>query len=149
MRYLIISYKLLLFCVKYFFITFFSVSSIFEILEGWWAWNDQNKFSGMAHLSSGPAAGGHGPVDRAPAAWHNHSSRLPQHSGWRPGPWPDWWELGRARRRPGGAYTTIISKVGSAHVNAEYAEHRQWTILHIDFSNCISWRLHSWAQNVY
>ena len=56
MRYIIINYKLLIFFVKfgniYFFITFFSVSSIFENLEGWGAGNGQNKFRGLTHLSS-------------------------------------------------------------------------------------------------
>ncbi len=36
----------------YIFITFFCVYSIFVFLEGWGAWNDQNKFRGLAHLSS-------------------------------------------------------------------------------------------------
>ncbi len=63
MRYIIINYKLLIFFVKfgyiYIFITFFSVSSIFEFLEGWGAGNGLNKFRGMAHLSSAARAYDH------------------------------------------------------------------------------------------
>ncbi len=36
------------------YIIFLYIYSIWAFLEGWGAWNDQNKFRGLAHLSSIP-----------------------------------------------------------------------------------------------
>ncbi len=84
--------------MKYiYFFYIFVYKFIFVFLEGWGAWNDQNKFRGLAHLSSGPGRpAGVRPAGPARGVRRNSAGR-PIHRADNSGPRPS-----QSERAPGG-----------------------------------------------